>query len=131
MTVERAEDAGLVRHEEEARVQRRVVDAGSVRVHKHVETEPYTATVDRSVEHGEVERAAPADGDSGEIETLPDGSVSIPLFEEEVVITKRLVVRERVVVRKRTTTEEHVIETDLRRERVEVDADDAVELERD
>ena len=33
------------------------------------------------------------DADSGEVETLPDGSISIPVFEEQLVITKRLVVR--------------------------------------
>jgi uncharacterized protein (TIGR02271 family) len=123
--------ADVVRHEEEAAIETRTVDAGSVHVRKQVETEPHRELVERAVEHGEVERTGPLEGDSGEIETLSDGSVSIPVFEEQIVVTKRLVVRERVVVRKRTVTEAHEIETELRRERVAVDADDGVELHRD
>ena len=56
------------------------------------------------------------------METLPDGSISIPVFEEQLVVTKRLVVRERVIVRKHTVYEEQVVTADLRRERLEVEA---------
>jgi len=38
-----------------------------------------------------------------------------------------MVVRERIVVRKSTITEEHQIETELKKERVEIDSDTAVE----
>jgi len=44
--------------------------------------------------------ATAGDYDSGEIEYLDDGSVSIPIIDEELVVYKRLVVRERVIVRK-------------------------------
>lgn len=64
--------------------------------------------------------------DSGEVETLPDGSVSIPVFEEQLVVEKRLVVRERIVVRKELVTDEQVVTADLDREHVSVDADDEV-----
>ena len=56
--------------------------------------------------------------DSGEIEVLPDGSVSIPLFEEELVVTRRTVLRERVIVRKQLVSEWETVEADLRREQV-------------
>ena len=82
-----------------------------------------TGIVRRGIEQAGLERIDAGDGDSGRIETLPDGSVSIPLFEEQVVVEKRLVVRERVVVRKQTVVEDQVVEADLRRERLEVDAD--------
>jgi uncharacterized protein (TIGR02271 family) len=62
-------------------------------------------------------------GDSGQVESRPDGSVSIPVFEEELVCEKRLVVRERIIVRKETVTEDRAVEADLRRERVAVDPD--------
>jgi stress response protein YsnF len=65
--------------------------------------------------------------DSEEIEMVEDGSESIPVFEEELVIPERMVVRERIVVRKSTITEEHQIETELKKERVEIDSDTAVE----
>jgi uncharacterized protein (TIGR02271 family) len=67
-----------------------------------------------------VERVPAAEGDSGEVETLPDGSISVPVLEEELVVTKRVVVRERVIVRKRTTTERRRIEAELRKERVDL-----------
>jgi stress response protein YsnF len=43
-----------------------------------------------------------------------------------VVIEKRLVVRERVIVRKRRVVEEHLVAADVRRERLEVEADESV-----
>ena len=93
---------------------------GGVRARKRVEIERAERVEGRAVEHGHVERLSPAEDDSGEIEHLPDGSVSIPLFEERLVVRKELVVRERVVVRKRTVRNEHRIETNLRRERIDV-----------
>jgi uncharacterized protein (TIGR02271 family) len=71
-----------------------------------------------------VHRVATSDGDSGEVETLPDGSISIPVFEEELVVTKRLVVRERIVVRKETHVRTETVEAELRRERVDVEVDE-------
>lgn len=114
----------LVRHEEELHVEKERLAAGEVRAHKHTDRETVTQIVPREIEDADVERVAAAENDSGQIETLADGSVSIPLFEEELVITKRLVVRERVVIRKRTTVENHRVEAELRKERLEVDADD-------
>ncbi len=121
-------DATVVRHEEELRAAAAERHAGSVHVRKVVDVEDYEQVVPRGIEHADVERAGPQAADSGEIETLPDGSVSVPIFEEEIVITKRKVVRERVIVRKHTVTEEHTVEAELRRERVEVDADPGVDL---
>jgi uncharacterized protein (TIGR02271 family) len=54
--------------------------------------------------------------------------VSIPVFEEELVITKRRVLRERIIVRKRVVTEQETVEADLRRERVEVDVQGDVDV---
>ena len=97
---------------------------GSARAVKHVDVEQATARVERGTEHADLERSVVDDveADSGQVETLPDGSLSIPVFEEQIVITKRLVVRERVVVRKHTVYEEQVVTADLRRERLEVEA---------
>ena len=119
----------IVRHEEELVVDRRDVAAGSVKARKVTDVEHVTEQVARELEHADVERVAADDGDSGEIETLPDGSVSIPLFEEQLVVTKRLVVRERVIVRKRTVTEQQRVEADLRHERIEVDTVGDVEVD--
>ena len=114
---------GVVRHEEELRVSTQAQEIGSVRARKHVETDRVEEIVPRQLEEADVERIAVSDGDSGEVETLPDGSVSIPLLEEELIITKRTVVRERIVIRKRTVTQHERIEAELRKERVEVEGD--------
>ena len=117
----------VVRHEEELEVGTQATEL-TARARKYVDTHHVTEVVPRRIEHaGDVERVPPAEQDSGEIETLPDGSVSIPILEEELVVTKRTVVRERLVIRKRTETERRRIETDLRKERVEIEADDAIE----
>jgi uncharacterized protein (TIGR02271 family) len=119
----------LTRHEEQLRVGKEQVELGAVKATKTTETAHVCELVPRAVEEAELERVAAPDGDSGEIETLPDGSVSIPLFEEQLVVTKRLVVRERVIVRKHTTTDMHEIEAELRRERIEIDTTGEVELD--
>ena len=118
------DDREIVRSEEQLRVGTVTEQAGAVRAVKHVDVENVSTRVDRGTEHAELERAAVADAatDSGEVETLPDGSISIPVFEEQIVITKRLVVRERVILRKHTVYEEQVVSADLKRERLEVEA---------
>ncbi len=123
------EGGSVVLHEEELRVEKTPYQAGSITARKRVDTERVETVVPREFEEtSDVERVAVVESDSGEIETLPDGSVSIPVFEEELVITKRMVVRERVIIRKRTITEHHRVEADLLRERVEVEADPGVNL---
>jgi uncharacterized protein (TIGR02271 family) len=119
----RDDEASVVRHEEELQLETEEYEAGSVRARKRVETEHVERVEPRSVEYGGFERAPVDDGDSGEIETLEDGSISIPLFEERLVVSKELFVRERVILRKRTVTEQHRIEAELRKEQIEVQGD--------
>ena len=103
-------------------------EIGRVRAVKHVDTERVEQRVPRGVEHAELDRHPVAEGDSGQVETLPDGSLSIPVFEEQIVVEKRLVVRERVVVRKTTVYEDQVVSADVRRERVEIETDGDVRV---
>ena len=58
--------------------------------------------------------AAPAEQRAGEIR--------MPVNAEEVVVAKRPVVREEIVIRKRAVIVNQTVETDVRRERVEVDS---------
>ena len=116
----------VIRREEELTVATETRDAGRVGVRKVVDHEQAATVVPVGTEHADLERQPPEATDSGEVEVLPDGSISIPVFQEELVIEKRLVVRERVIVRKHTVTEDRLVEADLRRERVEVDADPEV-----
>ncbi|MFN2469501.1 MAG: DUF2382 domain-containing protein [Gaiellaceae bacterium] len=115
-------DATLVRSEEELVVGTEQYTRGTLRARKHVDVDHFDQSFERDVERlDDVERVEAPDGDSGEIETLPDGSVSIPVFEERLVVTKQVVVRERVIIRKKTETEQERVQADLRRERVEVE----------
>ena len=115
-------DDSVVRHEEELRIGRETKEVGAIRVQKRVETETADEVVPREIEHAdEIDRVEAAEGDSGQIETLPDGSVSIPVFEERLVVMKQKVVRERIVIRKRTVTEEERVTAELRKERVLVE----------
>ena len=122
------QETSVTRREEELDTGTTVEETGAVRARKHVETEHVEDVVPRTREEADVERVAAGEGDSGEIETLPDGSVSIPILEEELVVTKRTVVRERIVVRKRTVTEEERVEADLRKERVELETSGDVDV---
>ncbi len=122
-------DATIVRHEEELDITKQSQQIGSIRVDKSVETVPVSRQVDRDVEHVDTERVAAGEGDSGVVETLPDGSVSIPVFEEELVITKRRVLRERIIVRKRVVTETEAVNAELQRERVDVDVQGDVDVD--
>jgi uncharacterized protein (TIGR02271 family) len=114
-------DQSLILHEEEATVAKRWEGVGTGRVGRKVETERVSRDFPRAHEQLEQERVPPGENDSGEIETLPDGSISIPLYEEELVVTRRTVLRERVIIRKENVTEWLRIEADLRRERLDID----------
>lgn len=118
----------IVRHEEEANVDTAWHDVGVLRARKRTQTVKVRGDQALDVEQLVQERVPVAEGDSGEIETLPDGSLSIPLYEEELVVTKRIVLRERVIVRKQIARGTQRVEAQLRREHVEIDADDAVEV---
>jgi uncharacterized protein (TIGR02271 family) len=90
-------------------------------VRRWIERRNVRQDVERAIDEAEVERVPASEDDSGEIERLPDGSVSIPLFEEELVVTKRLVVRERIVVRKREVVQKERVEATLGSEQVEIE----------
>jgi len=120
------DDNEVIRREEELTVGTQVQEAGRLGVRKVVDVERAETVVPVDTEHADFERQAPVEGDSGEVEFLPDGSISIPVFQEELVIEKRLIVRERIVIRKHTVTEDRLVEADLRRERVEVEADEEI-----
>ena len=116
----------LVRREEEAIITPTPREAGAVRLRKRVDRLLARADISRQLENAMVERKPAEAGDSGQVETLEDGSISIPIFEEEIVVTKRMVVRERLIVRKERRTEHVTVPVELKRERVEIEADPAV-----
>jgi uncharacterized protein (TIGR02271 family) len=118
-----AEGPSIVRHEEQLHAGTRHNER-KVRAHKRVESEQVEESIPREREDVSVERVPATSEDSGEIETLPDGSISIPLYEEELVVTKRRVLRERVLIKKETHTEQVTVQADLLRERAEIESED-------
>jgi uncharacterized protein (TIGR02271 family) len=118
-----SDETTVVRYEEEPAVGKRSEMAGHARVRRLVEQAAVRAEFPRQRETLAQERVPVDENDPGKIEVLPDGSVSIPLFEEELVVTKRTVLRERLIVRKEFVTDWQTVEAELRRERVSIDDD--------
>lgn len=115
-----AETQRLTRSAEEVRIGKRRVSAGEVTVRKHVETERVQQPVTRTREEVTVERRPVSAGSRGKAE-IGENEVRIPLTEEQVIVEKRPVVKEELVIGKRQVEEHDTIETDVRRERIEVD----------
>ncbi len=112
----------LTRSEEELAIGKRKVQAGSVDVSKHVETEHVRKSVPVSREEVTVERR-PVSGDRkmDANAQITDDEIRIPLMQEEVIADKRTVVKEEIVIKKHAVQGEQVIEADLRKEQVDVD----------
>jgi uncharacterized protein (TIGR02271 family) len=116
--------AELVRREERLLVGSRVREIGRLRARKRVETRELRQSVPLAMEHVDIERLPPNQDDSAQVETLADGSVSIPILAEEAVVSRRTVLRERVRIQKLQETDRYRIEETLRREKVEVEREE-------
>ena len=125
---ETGDSLSLVRHEEEAAVDKEWVTDGVVTARKNFESRVVDESVPRFIEYAEAERVNATEEDSGKIEMLPDGSVSIPVLEEQIVVTRRTVVRERIIIRKSTQTVEERVTAELRREHVVVESEGPIEV---
>jgi uncharacterized protein (TIGR02271 family) len=119
------EDLRVQRSEEELRAGVREREAGRVNIKKSVRTEHEVVRVPRRREEVDIERV-PVVGEareaSGATEAdIGEDEVILQVFEEEVVVTKRVVLKEEVWLRKRVVEDEEVVEVDLRKEEVEID----------
>jgi uncharacterized protein (TIGR02271 family) len=119
------EDLRVQRSEEELRAGVRERETGRVNVKKSVRTEREVVRVPKRREEVVIERV-PVDGEAREASTatvtdMGEDEVVVQVFEEEVVITKRLVLKEEIRIRKKVAWEEETVEVDLRKEEVEVD----------
>jgi uncharacterized protein (TIGR02271 family) len=112
----------VTRSEEELAVGKRQTEAGRVRLHKWVETEPVAMDVDLKRETARVTRE-PVDQrvDGAEI---GEEEIEVPLRAEEAVAEKRTVAKERIGIEKDVETERATVEDELRKERVEVEGDE-------
>jgi uncharacterized protein (TIGR02271 family) len=126
--VENERTETMTEHDNELRVQRteeelaagtREREAGELRVRKNVRTERESVEVPTRHEEVSVERV-PLSGEASEAE-IGEGEVNVPVTEEEVVVSKRPVVKEEVRIRKDVVEDTEVVEEDVRREEIEVD----------
>ena len=116
-----AEGMSVTRSEEELAVGKRQTEAGRVRLHKWVETEPVQMDVELKRETARVTRE-PVDQPVSDAE-IGEEEVEVQLRAEEAVAEKRTVAKERIGIEKDVETEEATVEADLRKERVEVEGD--------
>jgi uncharacterized protein (TIGR02271 family) len=121
-------EAVLIRHEEEPTLWRRKKIAGILRGRRRVRVERASAGLPVEIERLVEERSRPADDDDGQVHTLADGSISIPVYREELVVTKRTVLAERIIIRKEAVTELQRVEADLRLEHVELETEGAADV---
>jgi uncharacterized protein (TIGR02271 family) len=115
-------DLRVQRSEEEARAGVREREAGQVNVRKSVRTEREVVRVPKRREEVDIERVT-VEGEAVEATEAEIGEdeVVVQVFEEELVVTKRVVLKEEIRLRKRVLEEEETVEVDLRKEEVEID----------
>jgi uncharacterized protein (TIGR02271 family) len=108
--------------EEQLSVQKRRVEAGGVRIHKHVREK--VETVDTPLRHEEVdvERVEINEFVDGPRQVRQEGDVTIiPVMEEVLVVQKRLMLKEEIRLRRRVHETREPQQVTLRREEVEVE----------
>ena len=118
------EDLRVQRSEEELRAGVREREAGQVNV-KSVRTEREVVRVPKRREEVVIERV-PVVGEAREASTatvtdIGEDEVVVQVFEEEIVVSKKIVLKEEIRIRKRVAWDEETVEVDLRKEEVEVD----------
>jgi uncharacterized protein (TIGR02271 family) len=118
----------ITEHDNELRVQRteeelaagtREREAGEVRVQKNVRTDRESVAVPTRHEEVSVERV-PLSGEASEAE-IGEDEVQVPVTEEEIVVSKRPVVKEEVRIRKDVVEDTQIVEEDVRREEIDVE----------
>ena len=123
------EDLRVQRSEEELRAGVREREAGQVNVNKSVRTGREVVRVPKRREEVDIERV-PVEGEAREassatVTDIGEDEVVVQVFEEEVVVTKRVVLKEEIRIRKRVAWDEETVEVDLRKEEVEIDEQSA------
>ena len=118
----------MTRSEEELRIDKSTQEVGKARLRKWIETEQVSTTVPVSREQVRVEREPITQGNVDEAMSGPELSEDeheVTLHEEKVVADKQVVPKERVRLEKEQVTEEESVTGEVRKERIEVEGDQA------
>jgi len=119
--LENADEQSLTRSEEELRVGKRRVEAGSARLRKWVETEPVETDVELERDTVHVRRETIDQEVSGA--QIGEQTIDVPLSEEEAVVDKRVVAKERVTLDKDVARETETVRDEVRKERVDTEGE--------
>jgi uncharacterized protein (TIGR02271 family) len=116
--------------EEELTAEKRMREAGEVRVRKEVVTEHKQISVPVTREEVHVERVPASGSSEASAQSFQEGTVSVPIREEEVEIRKRPVIREEVRVTKTRRQEERRADAEVRREEAHIEGDNVDRTDR-
>ncbi len=114
----------LVRQEERLQVGKEMLETGRVKLHKYVDVEPVEQAVHIYHEEYDVERI-PITAEDRISGNISEGEQEIILHEERAVLRKEIVPVERVRIRARRVEEDQTVRDSLRRERIEIEPDQA------
>ena len=92
-----------------------------MKVRKSVRTEREQVRVPKRREEIDIERAPGNGREASEAEIGEDAEVVVQVFEEEVVVSKRTVLKEEIRLRKKVVEDEEIVEVDLRKEEVDIE----------
>jgi len=123
-------DNAMTRSEEQLRVSKTKREAGTARLRKWVETEHESQQVQVAREEVRVEREPITDANVGAAMSGPEISEEeheVTLMEEDVVADTEVVPKERVRLDKAVVTETETVGADVRKERIDIDADADIE----
>jgi uncharacterized protein (TIGR02271 family) len=100
-------------------------ETGRVRIRKEVEEVPRRLEAEAFYEEVEVEhRPIGRVVKEREAAREEDGSFIVPIYEEQLVVVKRLVLKEEIHVRRQGATEKRLFEETVRRERLVIEDPD-------
>lgn len=133
--IERPDDVAVVQLREEGLgVTKQWAEAGEVLIRKRVETRIDTIPVELGYEEISVQRIPVsrvlAEGERPEPRQEGD-TLIVPVVEEEIVVTKRLVVREELHVTKRRLSRQQEVTGEVRKEHLDVETTGKLEALQD
>jgi uncharacterized protein (TIGR02271 family) len=116
------DDLRVQRSEEEVRVGTRGREVGAVKVRKSVRTDREQVRVPKRREEIDIERVPGQGREASGVEIGEDDEVVVvQVLEEEVMVSKRVVVKEEIRLRKKVVEDEELVEVDLRKEEVDIE----------
>jgi uncharacterized protein (TIGR02271 family) len=117
-----AAEEWLIRAEERVNVGTERMESGRARLHKYVDVEPVERTVHVSHEECQIERV-PITATEQVRGVIAEAEREMILHEERPVVRKETVPVERVRLVRKTVEEDRTLRDEIRRERVEIEAD--------